>query len=286
VAKLLKKLSDGREVFAYDFKDVEVKVLGDYEIQLIGSTDVPDRDNEVLMQDGWDLKNYKKNPVVLPAHNYSSPAIGRAKKVKLEDGKLTFDIEFPQEGVNPVADVYRKLYKSGFMNASSVGFIPSEWKDGKGPKEPRRTFMKQELLEISLVSVPANPEALVTSKSLGIDKAVEKGVITQEDMDRLDEELKKMFPQAKDEAPKVPEVDVTKVLKDLMALDSFRCAVAEIVAEKMKEEMTKLNPHYSTLLFGEPEPKTHEATPEKKHDVVETVSEVEIAKAVKEAFAK
>jgi len=188
MARKIGKLDDGRELWGYDFKDVEVKALGDYELEIIGSTGVVDRDGEMINPDGWDLRNFKKNPVILPAHDYRAPAIARAKSVKIEDKKLKFKIEFPQEGVYPLADIYRRLYKSGFMKASSVGFVPIEWKNGDGEKEPRRTYLRQELLELSLVSVPANPEALVTEK--GITEAMAKGVINSDEFEMLKQAIK------------------------------------------------------------------------------------------------
>jgi len=74
------------------------------------------------------------------------------------------------------------------MKASSVGFVPIEWKNGDGEKEPRRTYLRQELLELSLVSVPANPEALVTEK--GITEAMAKGVINSDEFEMLKQAIK------------------------------------------------------------------------------------------------
>lgn len=187
MAKLIAKMKDGRELYGSELKDVQVKSISDFEIEMIGSTAAVDRDNEVLSIEGWDLKAYKKNPVVLEAHNYWEPAIGRAK-VSIKDKQMVFRIEFPPEGVYPRADLFRKLYKLGFMKASSVGFIPSEYKMGNGVDEPRRTFLKQELTEISLVTVPANPEALLSEKSLLAAK--EAGEITDADMTLLTEVVK------------------------------------------------------------------------------------------------
>jgi HK97 family phage prohead protease len=151
---------------------------------MVGSTADMDRDRESISCEAWDLKNFKKNPVILPQHDYRQPAIGKATSVKVKDGQLTFKIQFPDEGINPVADIYRKLYKGGFMNASSVGFIPKKWEDGDGTKNsPFRTYTEVELLELSLVSVPANPNALAGEK--GIQAAVKKGVLTGDDVKAL-----------------------------------------------------------------------------------------------------
>ena len=195
MARYLGRTKEDAEIFAYDFKEVDVKAVGENEIDLIGSTEAIDRDGEVLKMDGWDLRAFKKNPVVLPGHMYWEPAIGRAK-VRIEDKKLKFRIEFPPEGINPVADVYKGLYKGGFMKASSVGFLPLEWEWGDGEKKPRRTFLKQELLEISLVSVPANPQAIVTEK--GIQAALEAGKMRDNDVKILEEFIKRCFDESKE----------------------------------------------------------------------------------------
>lgn len=166
---------NGKEVLGVNL-ETEVKAVGENEIEIIGSTPVRDRMDEVISMDGWDLKNWKKNPVILAGHDYTAPAIGRGK-VRKSDNKLVFRVEFPEEGVYPLADIYRKLYKGGFMKASSVGFLPTEWQDGDGKKEPYRTFTKQELLELSLVAVPANPEAVMNGfKNADVDFTALKNV--------------------------------------------------------------------------------------------------------------
>ena len=192
MAKIIRKLDTGEEVKGFELDsemklefDFEGKALKDDEIEMIGSTGAIDRDGEVINPKGIDLKAFKKNPVILAQHMYSRPAIGKATRIKVTDGKLMFKIQFPEEGVNPEADVYRKLYKSGFMNASSIGFVPKEWTDGDGKKAPYRTYDKSELLELSLVSVPANSEALLTTRS-----AVTKGIITEDEAKLIEPEEK------------------------------------------------------------------------------------------------
>ena len=54
-----------------------------------------------------------------------------------------------------------KMAKGGFINSQSVGFIPEDWTSGKNASEPDRTYIKCELLEISMVVVPANPGATI-----------------------------------------------------------------------------------------------------------------------------
>jgi len=139
-------------------------------ISFVGSTPDRDRDNEVVNLSAWDIKRYKDNPVFLWGHNHSSPPIGRAINVKKDkdNGRLMFDVEFPTEDVYPFADTIYKLYKHGYLNAVSVGFLPMEWKDGNPEKnEPRRVYTKAELLELSGVTVPSNYNALVSARNAG-----------------------------------------------------------------------------------------------------------------------
>jgi hypothetical protein len=61
-----------------------------------------------------------------------------------------------------------RLIDAGYINAVSVGFQPIEWEMAKSPdRRGGIDFIKQELLEISVVSLPANANALVEGRSYG-----------------------------------------------------------------------------------------------------------------------
>ncbi len=173
--------------------DVEVKEVSDRVLEFTGSTEEVDRDGETISAEGWDLKNYKKNPVFLWGHNYYNPPIGKALKVKAEDGKLNFKIEFADADTYAFADTIYRLYKGGFLNATSVGFIPKEWIDGDGDKAPRRAYIKQELLELSAVPIPANPNALQNAQEQGLITVKEFEALTKPEDDE-GEIVEKPFP--------------------------------------------------------------------------------------------
>ena len=141
----------------------------------IASEEVEDRMNEILSMDGWDLDNYKRNPVLLWSHDPKEPAVGKANNIRMGswDGKkrLLFEPEF--HGQTPLSDALRKLYINSFLNAFSVGFLPKEQKDN--------VYTRQELLEISCVNVPALPTALVLgrAKSMGLDEKLVKSIISE-----------------------------------------------------------------------------------------------------------
>jgi HK97 family phage prohead protease len=139
------------------------------------TTDSPDRDNDVIELDGWQFDNYLKNPVVLWAHRYDEPAVGKTLELKKEGNGIKAKVEFATAEENPFAEQLYRLYKNGFMSAVSVGFIPLEYDNSEGGYH----FKKQELLEFSLVPVPANPEALVNLAFKGLEaEGIDKTVIS------------------------------------------------------------------------------------------------------------
>ena len=136
----------------------------DGEILGIASSEAQDRDGEVIKQTGWDLNNFEKNPVLLASHNHQSFPIGKATGIAIEDGKLMFKAVF-SKATQEAKEAYA-LVKEGILNTFSVGFIPRDYE-----KDNSSVITKAELLEISLVSIPSNPEAVVLAKGMKNDLA-------------------------------------------------------------------------------------------------------------------
>ena len=133
-------------------------------VSFIASTANPDRYGDVINQRGWDLGKYRKNPVILLNHNANSLPIGRGE-VDVVDGQLIVDVEFDME--DPQAKEIARKTKAGFMNAVSVGFNPLDAtprnmleKSHPAHGQSGQYFDKAELLEISIVTIPANGEAV------------------------------------------------------------------------------------------------------------------------------
>jgi len=125
---------------------------------------------EHLRIPGIRLERFRKNPVVLDTHDRKSVGniVGRAI-VKAVNRTLETTITFaPTER----AEVIWTLVKGGFARALSIGFIPDRSKikelddgetDGEGPNMitgPATIIRQWELLEISVVPVPADMNAL------------------------------------------------------------------------------------------------------------------------------
>jgi hypothetical protein len=151
-------------VKAIDFKAIEKlrKAKDDNgTFDVIISTEDVDRSGEIVRQNGWQLANYKNNPIVLWGHDYYSLPIGVCTDTYETTVRgvpaLGARGVFLSADINPFAQQVRKLYEFGLKAGqgvgctTSVGFIPKEFDNETG-----RVIMQAELLEFSFVPVPAN----------------------------------------------------------------------------------------------------------------------------------
>lgn len=139
--------------------------LKEGEVEFVVSTNALDAHGERISVDGIDLKDYKKNPVVLWGHDGFNLPIARATKIWKEGGKLMARAQFYLKD-----EFAKKVYDyivDGFLNAVSIGGMVEEWSDDG------ITIKKMNMKEFSVVSIPANQEALVTAKSLTGDQKAE-----------------------------------------------------------------------------------------------------------------
>lgn len=137
--------TDGEEVFSW-----------------VLSTENKDRDGEIVKQDGWETENYMKNPVVLWAHDYAKPAIGRCINVGIVNGTLFGQVVFNSKEVDPFAWGIKERVKNGSIKGGSVGFRVLDADIEMINGREVLCFKRMELLEFSICNVPANPFALCT----------------------------------------------------------------------------------------------------------------------------
>ena len=162
--------------------------LGDRSVQFTISKEVTDRDGDILRARGVDFSNYMKNPVFLSFHNSREFPLGKVTKFWVEGNSVKAIVYFPtleELSSNPeyasekakLVDFTYHCYKTGMLNAVSVGFIPLEWTETKDGYD----ITKWELLEFSAVAVPANQDAIAEAvKSFGLDESVVKDFLTTE----------------------------------------------------------------------------------------------------------
>lgn len=195
------------------------------------SKEVVDRDGDIIRADGIDLTNFKKNPVFLLCHDSHDLPVGKVKKVWVEEKSVKADVYFPkleELSSDPalasekakLCDFVFHCYKTGMLNAVSIGFIPLEYEETKTGYD----VIKWELLEFSAVPIPANQDAIAEAvKSFGLDESVVKDFFTtQKSGKRISAETKEVLNKIKacgDEIEKCRDQlkNIAKNMNELLA---------------------------------------------------------------------
>ena len=129
------------------------------------TTESPDGVNDIVVLAGLDTVEFQKNPVALLGHDMRQMPVGIWKNLRIQGDALLADLQLAAKGTSRAADLARGLIEQGILRACSIGFRVHK----SEPLKPRgMRFLKSQLLECSLVSVPANPRALIVAKSLGM----------------------------------------------------------------------------------------------------------------------
>jgi phage head maturation protease len=212
------------KTFIGEIRSVDEK---NYTLEAVVSDETIDRYQEVIKVDAWKkgLKNYQKHGVLLSSHNYGTliNQIGIAERVRIEDGKLVAKFKYFTNSGNSEADWGWFLAKQG-LAAYSVGFLPrpngyetASWddEDVKSGKKPLRTYTDVELLEISQVTVPANPSALQKSMEDEEDVVVKeykemvlaRAFPTREEIPISDEYAEMIIKDLEEEAETKPDTE-------------------------------------------------------------------------------
>lgn len=177
-------------------------------ITFVASDGTKDSAGTVLNQDNWDLTRFNSNGIIGYQHKVyggwddtDNPdnVIGKGVAY-IEDKKLMVDITFEPADINPLADKIYKKIQFGSLRAVSVGFLPvGRGRFGEGADADTYYFAGQQLLEVSVVNIPANPNALKKSleaeneyleaerKRLLAEAEAEQEVVEENDDIRQDE---------------------------------------------------------------------------------------------------
>ena len=136
-----------------------------------------DRDGEVIVPKGLDLAAYNRNRVVLAMHDQASWPIGRAQWIKATNGgrQLRSKVQFAE---TEAGEEIWQLVKADIARGASIGMIPDVSKAGPPTQAERRErpdwaqakriYRKGELVEWSIVPVPANPDAVAVAVAKGL----------------------------------------------------------------------------------------------------------------------
>lgn len=150
-------------------------------LEFVLSDATVDRYGDVIDPAGWVLDHFEQNPIALFNHDSDFP-IGTWADVRVESGRLVGRLTLAAPGTSARIDELVSLVGQGVLRAVSVGFQPLA-------TEPRGDgglrFTRQELLECSLVSVPANPSALQLARRLHLSDEIIYVVLKNKQKHRL-----------------------------------------------------------------------------------------------------
>jgi hypothetical protein len=175
--------------------------------RFVAVTDQPNRNGHAVTPQKMDVESFEANPVFLFGHNDGTGfgetpevenILGAVEEIEKFDDRIEIGVRFAE---HPRAQIARDLVDQGMLNAVSIGFMPDfddtriETVEG----EPIVIFGAAELWEISLVPVPADPNALRIVQS-----AMGSGVTPKEENDMAGKPTsdKKKDQRSKGTAPK------------------------------------------------------------------------------------
>ena len=142
-----------------------IESLKENQVRAIATHQVEDRYGTIVDVEGLDIDGYRNNPVVFYNHNSKELPIARSTVEKVGE-MMICDIYFDEE--DPLAmEICRKV-KKGFINAVSLGFLP----DPRFAEEEEGVliFRKADLLEISVVNIPGNKDAIIFDRKADEEK--------------------------------------------------------------------------------------------------------------------
>jgi uncharacterized protein len=160
----------------------------------------------------WDLERFQTNPVILWGHEAFELPIGTAEELTFDGKELVVRIKFASEKANPKGEQIWQAVREGLVRAVSVGFdgdiLTSEERDGV----THRT-LKGTLSEISVVSVPADKDALIRQQRahLSADGSVTESEETDEDRKRKLSEAAKALSAARKPKAKLDADDLMRL---------------------------------------------------------------------------
>lgn len=222
---------------------IEIKDMGNRRVLFTISKEVVDRDGDILRASGCDLTNYLKNKVFLGFHNSRDFPLGKTEDIWIEADRVKAIVYFPtveELSTNPeqasekakLTDFAYCCYKTGMLNAVSVGFIPLEWVE----TEKGFDILKWELLEFSAVAVPANQDAIAEAvKSFGDEFA--KGLVSKP----MEKSGRRVSVETREILNRIKACgdEIEKCQKSIKACsDNLRKALAELDDDEPEEEPT------------------------------------------------
>lgn len=116
---------------------------------------------------GIDLGRFQKNPIMLYNHHRTYMGqtnemlpVGRWENLRIDNGILSGEAVFDEK--DPFAVKIKDKVESGFLKGCSIGIRVIETSEDRAllkPGQTRPTVTRCELMEVSIVDIPSNPNA-------------------------------------------------------------------------------------------------------------------------------
>lgn len=115
----------------------------------------------VVLTEGIDTTAFERNPVMLYMHNRNGNVIGRWENIRKEDKRLLGDAVFDDS--TELAATVKKQVEKGFLRSVSIGIEVITIEDLNGVQ----TIVKSRLIEVSIVDIPSNKNAVKLCRRSG-----------------------------------------------------------------------------------------------------------------------
>jgi HK97 family phage prohead protease len=256
-----------------------------------------DSDGDVVLPKAIDMSRYEKNPVVLFNHNLANP-IGYAEQIHVNEDKIIAKTRF---GTTPEAQKVHQLVKDKVLRTHSIGFITRNYKvrgeqgfdellksivstyperfDEIKSKKVDRIITDALLVEYSIVTVPANQEAVINEikkakeeverKQVTEEKLLEEPVLGEE------EEQELLAMEILEEAETKGTEDETKEIEVKEAEQVHEQVSGDEKVEVIEETETK---DFETNKVSQPKPQIKMVKRASKCKLVKTKEQIEADK--------
>ena len=189
--------------------------------RVVASTEDSDRSWEIIKANWWDYKNFMKNPVIIANHVYKiENIVGKATSIYVMDNQLIIEWVFSES--NPLWKLLADLYDEGMVKTVSVWFIPKSRDESN-----KRIITSAELLELSFVAVPCNPNALSLDQKQLLE---ENGLLEAQEIEEKEISNKEIFSML---------TDIKALLENLVDGNTKKLSDANILAKETLQNVAR-----------------------------------------------
>ena len=209
---------------------------------VIAANELSRNGDEVNLR-GINFTNYRKNPVVLWSHD-SWGGIPIAKTVKIghdDQGRIEADFQFNSE--DEFAARVENAWNGGFIRAASIRFMPTkvvEMLDEHGRVE-RVRIEESELLEWSLVPVPADPDSVrAAARALNLPEEIFRGIEPEPEDDEAEPPTDPVSEEPEPEPKQDDPIEALRARVDALEQELRELAARDSTTEAEPQESQKV----------------------------------------------